>query len=65
MSIPSWLKSRTRLLSGWPNKSIAAFNQVTWSELLRQRGASAGYVALQLAQTGWEWDSGLDFFPRR
>jgi monoamine oxidase len=48
--------------TGWPNQSIAAFDRVTWGELLRQRGASAGYAALLLAQTGWEWDSALDFF---
>ncbi len=46
----------------WRNSPAAEFDRVTWPELLRQRGASKGYVDLQIAQTGWEWDSALDFF---
>ena len=39
-----------------------SFDQSTWPELLRKRGASKGYVDFLIAQTGWEWDSALDFF---
>jgi monoamine oxidase len=48
--------------SGWPQPSIVGFDRVTWGELLRQRGASAGYVAFLTALTGWDWDSALDFY---
>ena len=39
-----------------------SFDTSTWPELLRKRGASKGYVDFLIAQTGWEWDSALDFF---
>jgi monoamine oxidase len=38
------------------------FDELTWPELLLKNGASKGYVNFLIAQTGWEWDSALDFF---
>lgn len=46
---------------GWPSESLKQYDQMTWPEFLRSRGASPGAVKLLVALSGWENDSALDY----